>query len=161
MAKKTIVFYSGSENAKAARDLHKEEHDTYQIIEAESYNGERLEADAYEFAGDVPAAQQQRIKDIWGKFDNRQNMEKSGGPTSLGGVERTPAADRRNLNPETRVDDPKKVKENQVEKRPGFAPPAGANADHSAREDHKGVGLDATTGFQSKDRNKIPRSDDK
>lgn len=153
---KTIVFYGT--NDKAAREKHAEgEKDTHQVIQADAWNGERLEGDKIEFMDDVPAEQRKRIEEMWGKFDNRQSMAHGGGPTSLGGVERTPASDRRNLNPETRVDDPNKVKENQVEKRPGFAEkPSDANQTR-ANEDHKGVGLDQTTGKKSTDRDKIPR----
>lgn len=153
---KTIVFYGT--NPKAAEDkfADKGDKDTRQIVQASAWQGERLEGDKIEFMDDVPAGERQRIEEMWGKFDNRQNVE-HGGATSLGGVERTPASDRRNLNPETRVDDPAKVKENQVEKRPGFAPKPDPRPADKSHEDHKGVGLDQTTGNPTSDRNRIPR----
>jgi hypothetical protein len=156
-AKKTIVFYGT--DAKAAREKHPEvAKDSYQVIQADAWHGERLEADEYEFMDDVAPGDKKRIEEIWGKFDNRQNIENTG-PTTLAGVERTPASDRRNLNPETRVDNPKDVKENQIEKRPGFAPKVGDAATVDTHSDKKGVGLDQTTGLKTDDRNKIPRSE--
>lgn len=155
MAKKTIVFYG--DDGQAAKDKHPTaDVDTYQIIQADAYQGERLEADEIEFMDDVSAGEQARIRDLWGKFDNRQNMEMGGTPVSLGGVPRTPGSDRSNLNPATRTDDPKKVEAKELE-HSGIAPKRGAAATTAPTADKKGVGLDQTTGQKVTDRDKIPR----
>jgi hypothetical protein len=152
--KKTIVFYG--RDPQAAKDRHPTvAQDSFQLIQADAYNGERLEADDIEFMDDVSAGDQARIRELWGKFDNRQNIEKSG-PVSLGGVQRTPGSDRSNLNPATRTDDPKKVEAKELE-HPGVAPKRGAAAETPKTEDKKGVGLDQTTGKPATSRDTIPR----
>lgn len=126
---KTIVFY-GNDN-KAANDKYQNapEKESFQIIQAEAYQGERLEGDSIQFMDDVSEGDRARITELWGKFDNRQSFDQTGatgdgkrgmgGTGSLGGVERTPASDRRNLNPATRVDDPAKTEATPL-KKPGF-----------------------------------------
>ena len=154
-AKKTIVFYGS--DSKAAREKHpKQEVDTYQVIQADAYQGERLEADEIEFMDDVPAGERERIESIWGKFDNRVSVD----PAKVGGVAdmgNDPAANRANLTPR-RPSDPDKVEAKQLD-HAGVADKAGAAAPDKSLEDHKGVGLDANTGFPVTDRNKIPRGE--
>lgn len=146
MAKKILFYGDDSKAAKSKADDSKpKDADEFQIIQASAYQGERLEADEYEFADDVPAGERTRIESLWGKFDNRQSMAKGGGPTSLAGVERTPASDRRNLDPATRVDDPDKVESDQL-KRPGYAPKADVKPS-PGNVNPRPVGLDQTTGL--------------
>ena len=152
-AKKTILFYGN--DSKAARDKHPvPEVDTYQIIQADAYQGERLEADEIEFMDDVSAGERARIESLWGKFDNRISMD----PAKVGGaaaMNSDPATNRANLTAR-RPADPDKVEADQL-KHKGVAEKAGAAAPDKSLEDTKGVGLDATTGKPVTDRNKIPR----
>ena len=152
---KTILFY-GSDSKAAKEKYPKPVADEYQIIQADAYNGERLEADQIEFMDDVPAGERARIESIWGKFDNRVSMDpaKVGGTPVMGS---DPAANRANLTPR-RPADPDKVEPKEL-KHSGVAEKAGAASPDSTLEDKKGVGLDANTGFKTDDRNKIPRSD--
>lgn len=156
MGKKTILFYGGDGNAAKdrAKDMRGELPPEIQVIQAEAYNGERLEADEIEFMDDVDEGQRARIESLWGKFDNRMPMNAAN--ASLGGFpERTPASDRRNLNPETRVDDPNQVEQNLQE----IKDPKDFSVGQQPSEP-KPVGLDQTTGNVATDRNKIPRNDD-
>lgn len=152
-AKKTIVFY-GSDSKAAIAKYPVLAVDTYQIIQADAYQGERLEADEMEFMDDVPAGERARIEAIWGKFDNRISMDpaKVGGAAVMGG---DPAANRSNLTAR-RATDPNKVETSQLDHK-GVAEKAGSSEPDKSLEDHKGVGLDATTGKPVTDRNKIPR----
>lgn len=153
MAKKTILFYGS--DSKAAKEKHpQKEVDTYQIIQADAYQGERLEADEIEFMDDVPAGERERIESLWGKFDNRVSMDpaKVGGTPVMGS---DPAANRANLTAR-RPADPEKVEPKELEHK-GVAEKAGAASPDPTLEDKKGVGLDANTGNKVTDRNKIPR----
>lgn len=153
MAKKTILFYGT--DSKAAKDKYpKPDADSYQVIQADAYQGERLEADEIEFMDDVSAGERERIESLWGKFDNRVSVDpaKVGGVAQMGG---DPAANRSNLT-QRRPDDPDKVDAKQLD-HPGVAKKAGVAAPDKSLEDHKGVGLDANTGNKVDDRNKIPR----
>lgn len=126
---KKIIFYGkdGDAAKKIVSDRKGPEADTFQVIQADAYQGERLEADEYEFAEDVPEGERRRISDLWGKFDNRQSFDPSapgrdtaankddGSRTGLVGQPLTAGADRRNLNPQTRVTDPRDVKTDETE----------------------------------------------
>lgn len=153
MAKKTILFYGNDSNA--AKNKHpKKEVDTYQIIQADAYQGERLEADEIEFMDDVPAGERARIESLWGKFDNRVSVD----PAKVGGVAvmgHDPAANRANLTA-NRPADPDKVEPDQL-KHKGVAEKAGSAEPDPTLTDKKGVGLDSVTGKPSIDRNKIAR----
>ena len=152
-AKKTILFYGTDSNAAKAKHP-KQQVDSVQIIQADAYQGERLEADEIEFMDDVPAGERSRIESLWGKFDNRVSVDpaKVGGAAQMGG---DPAANRANLTPR-RPDDPDKTDAKQLE-HGGVAKKAGDAKPDASLEDHKGVGLDANTGKSTDDRNKIPR----
>lgn len=153
MAKKTIVFYGS--DAKAAREKYKvPEVDSYQVIQADAYQGERLEADEIEFMDDVSADERARIEEIWGKFDNRVSMD----PAKVGGaaaMNSDPATNRANLT-QQRPADPKEVEANQLDHK-GVAEKAGDAKPDSTLDDKKGVGLDSVTGKPSTDREKIAR----
>lgn len=152
MARK-ILFYGSDGNA--AKEKHpKQEVDSVQIIQADAYQGERLEADEIEFMDDVPEDERARIESLWGKFDNRVSMDpaKVGGTPVMG---HDPAANRANLTAR-RPADPDKVEAKELE-HSGVAEKAGAASPDPTLTDRKGVGLDANTGNKVTDRNKIPR----
>lgn len=156
---KTLVFYGN--NAGAAKEQFKQpKPDTFQYIQADAYQGERLEADQIEFMDDVDPGQRARIESIWGKFDNRVSHDPAlvGGPsdpTSHGGVQRTPGSDRRNLTDRYRVDNPDEVEAKELD-HPAVAPKSGVNPAPGTVEP-KAVGLDAVTGNVATDRNVINR----
>jgi hypothetical protein len=158
MGKKTILFYGGDGHAAKERvkEMRGESPPEIQVIQAEAYNGERLEADEIEFMDDVDEGLRARVESLWGKFDNRQPMHAAS--ASIGGYgERTPASDRRNLNPETRVDNPAEVEQHLPEILDPKDVSTGAQP-----SDVKATGLDQTTGHPATDRTTIPRaSDDK
>lgn len=152
MAKKTIVFYGS--DSKAAREKYPApEVDTYQVIQADAYQGERLEGDEIEFMDDVPPAERSRIESLWGKFDNRVSTDpaKVGGAAQMGS---DPAANRSNLT-QRRPDNPNDVEGKQLD-HPGVAKKAGEAADPTLT-DTKGVGLDSVTGKPVTNRNEVPR----
>lgn len=152
-AKKTIVFYGS--DGKAAREKYPAPVvDTYQIIQADAYQGERLEGDEIEFMDDVSAAERARIEAIWGKFDNRVSMD----PAKVGGaaaMNSDPSTNRANLT-DRRPADPDKIAQDQL-KHPGVAEKAGDAKPDASLEDKKGVGLDSVTGKPNVDRDKIAR----
>jgi hypothetical protein len=156
-AKKTILFYGS--DAKAAKEKYpKPKVDEYQVIQADAYQGERLEADEIEFMDDVPAGERERIENLWGKFDNRVSVD----PAKVGGtpvMDPDPAKNRANLTAR-RPANPDDHDAKELEHR-GVAEKAGAASPDPTLEDHKGVGLDANTGFPVQDRNKIPRGKEK
>lgn len=150
---KKILFYGSDSNAAKEKNP-KQEVDSVQIIQADAYQGERLEADEIDFMDDVPANERARIESIWGKFDNRISTD----PAKVGGaaeLSADPAANRSNLT-QRRVDDPNKTDPKQLD-HSGVAKKAGSSEPDKSLEDHKGVGLDANTGKTATDRNKIPR----
>jgi hypothetical protein len=150
---KTLLFYGNDAKAAKSKNQSDSKSDSVQIVQADAYQGERMEADQIEFMDDVPADQRARIEAIWGKFDNRVSTDpaKVGGAAELG---TDPAANRANLT-NRRPDNPDDVEAKQLE-HPGVAKKAGMTEDKSL-EDHKGIGLDANTGKPVTDRNKIPR----
>lgn len=150
---KTLVFYGS--DAKAAREKHKTpEADTFQVIQADAYQGERMEADEITFMDDVSSVERARIESLWGKFDNRVSHD----PALVGGasqMDNDPSTNRGNLNAKTRQDDPDKVEPDQL-KHSGVAKKAETNPEPGS-QNPKGVGLDGVTGNPSTDRNKIAR----
>lgn len=150
---KKILFYGT--DSKAAREKNpKQEVDEVQVIQADAYQGERLEADEIDFMDDVSPAERSRIESLWGKFDNRVSIDpaKVGGAAQMG---TDPAANRANLT-QRRPDNPDKVDQNQLD-HAGVAKKAGSAEPDPTLTDQKGVGLDANTGKPTDDRNKVPR----
>lgn len=154
---KTLLFYGS--NSASARDKAKEMRgpapDEVQVIQADAYNGERLEADEIEFTDDVDPGVRQRVEELFGKFDNR--MRRTDVNASIGGfAPRTPASDRRNLRPDTRIDNPAETEEHL----PEIKPAAEVSLGQAPGNREPGpLGTDSVTGQPVTDRNKIARGE--